>query len=141
LSMRFVVIGRRDTGALARLDSLIFGDTEPVLAEAVFRDCLEGAVRGGCLMALEGKEVAGAVFTDKETTFQGKGARIRSLFVSEKYRGKGVGKELLRRAVAAAGKAGCVSVSLSVEPGNKAAIMLYEKEGFAKTRLWYSKRL
>lgn len=141
MSMRLRLIRKSDARALAALNSRIFGDTAPALAEKVFRECLDEAVPGGCVMALEGDEAAGAVFTRKETTFKGKGAHIRSLFVSEAFRGRGVGKELMRKAVQAAKKAGCVSVSLTVEPGNKGAIALYEREGFRKTRLRYSKSI
>ncbi len=139
--MRFRRIRPEDVRALAKLNSEIFGDTTPAMAASVFRDSLSRAIAGGCLVAVEDGGIAGAVITSREITFQGPGAHIRSLFVAGSRRGEGIGKALLFRAVSAARKAGCRSLSLTVEPGNRGAISLYEKAGFRRTRLRYSKRL
>lgn len=139
--MRLRPIRPEDIRALAELNSSVFKDTRPARAAAVFRDCMKRAVPGACVAAVEGGIIAGAVFVSREATFQGQGAHIRSLFVAERFRGKGVGRALLRRAVAAAKKAGCRTVSLSVEPGNSAAIAMYERAGFERTRLRYTKRI
>lgn len=55
---------------------------------------------------------------------------ITQICVSPQVRGKGVGYELLRRALEAMTRAGCRLASLTVTASNTSAIQLYERVGF-----------
>jgi ribosomal protein S18 acetylase RimI-like enzyme len=55
---------------------------------------------------------------------------VDSLFIDERFRGRGIGGELLRRALAWLDSAGAISKSVSVAHANKEAIALYEHFGF-----------
>lgn len=55
---------------------------------------------------------------------------ITQLCVAPKYRGLGIGKDLLRRAVAVLTEHGASRISLTVTLGNKEAIQLYERCNF-----------
>lgn len=58
-------------------------------------------------------------------------ANVYCVFVSKKYRGMGVGSQLLESALSAIRKnKKALVVDLSVTPGKKAAVRLYEKHGF-----------
>jgi ribosomal protein S18 acetylase RimI-like enzyme len=52
------------------------------------------------------------------------------LAVVPEYRGRGIGKALLRAAIELAGADGVSTLSLSVETGNERARRLYERAGF-----------
>lgn len=53
-----------------------------------------------------------------------------AVFLHQSERGKGIGTELTRAAVASAREAGFTSLWLSVEPTNRAAVRAYERVGF-----------
>jgi len=55
---------------------------------------------------------------------------ILNLAVRSDLRGKGIGKRLVRRAMAMARKRGAKSATLEVRESNRAAISLYETMGF-----------
>ncbi|HVT94700.1 MAG TPA: GNAT family N-acetyltransferase [Bryobacteraceae bacterium] len=55
---------------------------------------------------------------------------VTQICVSPQMRGKGVGYELLRRAIEAMARAGCRMASLTVTASNTGAIQLYEQVGF-----------
>lgn len=98
---------------------------------------------GTIFVALDPAPVAVAVVT---WTFSieraGKVAWLEELYVAPERRSRGVGRALLRRAVAAARKAGCVSIELEVVKGHDRAARLYVREGFAKLpRSRYSRPL
>ncbi len=61
-------------------------------------------------------------------------ATIQSLLVARSSRGRGIGRALLRAALAAMGRRGRRRTSLGVETGNAAAIGLYSSEGFRPAR-------
>lgn len=58
-------------------------------------------------------------------------AWILSLAVRPKYRQQGLGKALMEAGLQGLTAAGASEVFLSVAPGNKGAILLYEKLGFS----------
>ncbi len=58
-------------------------------------------------------------------------AYITNIAVLPAYRGQGIGGKLLRAAAEGAKKRGCAFITLEVRESNKAAIRLYEKNGFS----------
>ena len=84
-----------------------------------------------CLIAETGGEVAGiCVFFGSFSTWYGRpGVYVQDLVVHEKFRGRRVGEQLLRR-VAAVGKArGCVYMRLAVDHENPGAMAFYKRLG------------
>lgn len=61
---------------------------------------------------------------------------ITQVCVSHAARGTGVGYELVRRSLEAMAKHGCRKASLTVTAANTGAILLYERMGFHKTRVF-----
>ncbi|MGI8745647.1 MAG: GNAT family N-acetyltransferase [Bryobacteraceae bacterium] len=59
---------------------------------------------------------------------------ITQVAVTKSVRGKGVGYELLRRALQALAQHGCRKATLTVTAANQEAIAVYDKMGFKKTR-------
>jgi ribosomal-protein-alanine N-acetyltransferase len=57
-------------------------------------------------------------------------AEVLSIAVAKPERGKGIGRALMNAHLARLSAAGVASVFLEVEPGNAAAIALYERLGF-----------
>ena len=84
------------------------------------------------LGAFIGDELAGTVtieFAAKPKTRHK--AHLIGMFVSERLRGRGAGRALVRAALeAAAGRPGVLVVSLTVTEGNSPAVALYESCGF-----------
>jgi ribosomal protein S18 acetylase RimI-like enzyme len=60
-------------------------------------------------------------------------ARLYSIVVSPKARGKGIGAKLLARCEAAAKERGCITLRLEVRADNDAAINLYRSRGYDLT--------
>ena len=59
---------------------------------------------------------------------------ITQICVSPGYRGRGVGREMLRRSLDALARQGCEAATLTVTASNRAAIQLYEAFGFTVLR-------
>lgn len=65
---------------------------------------------------------------------EGKNAHLWGMFVSKKYRGKGIGKQLMQQIVEKAKRVKSVEVvSLDVNPEQTSAVKLYESMGFVKS--------
>ena len=62
-------------------------------------------------------------------------AHITNFAILPQYRRQGLGRQLLRSMVSAARRARAQDITLEVRPSNKAAIALYESEGFAQNGL------
>ena len=62
-------------------------------------------------------------------------AFIHSFYIVEKYRCRGIGKNLLENVIDILKKEGFKSVQLTVDPGNKPAMGLYGRFGFKKKQL------
>lgn len=59
---------------------------------------------------------------------------IGDFYVAEPYRGTGLARDLLDRAVERAAEAGCPEVELNVDADNERALAFYEKVGFEPRR-------
>ncbi|MBO8155437.1 MAG: GNAT family N-acetyltransferase [Bacillaceae bacterium] len=57
---------------------------------------------------------------------------LNDLFVKKDARGRGIGEQLLKKAIDFAKETGAVSVTLETGPENKRAQKLYEKTGFKR---------
>jgi GNAT superfamily N-acetyltransferase len=66
---------------------------------------------------------------------------LEDIFVLEKYRHKGIGKELFLRCVEEAGRMGCGRFEFSVLTWNKNAINFYENLGAKRLDQWYYYRI
>ncbi len=69
-------------------------------------------------------------------SFQGsKRATVESVRVDEKYRGRGLGREMMLWAIERAKQKGCVSMQLTTNSDRVDAHRFYERLGFAGTHL------
>jgi ribosomal protein S18 acetylase RimI-like enzyme len=129
-----------------------------VLAEALYREfdedrparrrlmkLFDGAVAGDSpfklLFAVVGSELCGMVSVAIASTTQGAGCfgYLDDVFVLERYRGQGIGTELMRQALSYARRSGCVRVELGTRRDNIRARRLYERLGFEEVdgvRYW-----
>lgn len=89
--------------------------------------------KGVCFVAEDEGKVIG-YFTASEEEVPSyrliKVAELENLVVSEKYRGLGVGKELMAQFIVWAKEIGAQKISVNVFTGNKKGIAFYEREGF-----------
>jgi len=61
----------------------------------------------------------------------GASVKLDKLYVLPQHQGAGIGRALIERVVAEAGRAGCTSVTLNVNRHNASSIRAYERCGFA----------
>ena len=87
-------------------------------------------------------EKAGEVIGTLQITFTpsisfqgGKRATVESVRVDEKYRGQGIGKELMRWAINRAQEENCFAMQLTSNAERTDAHRFYEKLGFTKSHL------
>ncbi|HEX9962624.1 MAG TPA: GNAT family N-acetyltransferase [Pyrinomonadaceae bacterium] len=87
-------------------------------------------------------EIDGAVVGTLQITFTpsisfqgGKRATIESVRVDEKYRGRGIGKELMKRAIERAKQENCFTVQLTTNADRADAHRFYENLGFKGSHL------
>lgn len=76
----------------------------------------------------EGRPVGSAILTPESTSR----VKLSKLFVSEPYRGTGLGRALLRTAIAEARASGYGEVFLTTRSRYEAAVRLYEAEGWIR---------
>lgn len=76
------------------------------------------------------EEIAGMLTLVHYMVSTGLKCWIEDVVVDERFRGRGIGKELLRHAVEYAGKNGAKSVDLTSRPERLAANKLYRELGF-----------
>ena len=74
-------------------------------------------------------EIAGGVFIDGKDA-EGEGARLRWFIIDPAYQGRGIGNQLMEKAVSFCKQAGFRRVYLTTFAGLNAARHLYEKFGF-----------
>lgn len=133
-------ITKEDLEILAKLNASIFKDTSKKQALGVFTNYLKKGIPDACLLAQENGNIIGAVFAEEKKTFYPNSSHIKSIFVKEKWQGKGIGRQLIEKCLDALEKAGMKNVSLSVDPKNRSAVSMYWKYGFKKFRVLYLKK-
>ena len=90
----------------------------------------------------EGKIIGLLTMWARPTLFHGaKSALIDELIVDKTYRGRGVGKELVKNAFAEAKLRSCVEIEVSTEKTNRKAIEFYRKCGFTEEHILLEKGL
>lgn len=92
---------------------------------------LKKLAKESCVIGLYHKEnMIGMVTLIELYKISGKKGSIEHLIVDKVYRGRGLGKELMRNAIALAKKSGIQTLFLTSEPKRIAANALYKKLGF-----------
>jgi GNAT superfamily N-acetyltransferase len=83
-----------------------------------------------CLLAVEGERIVGfATYFMAYYTWTGKAVYLDDLYVSEAYRGKGIGGNLFDSVIEAAKAAECKKLRWQVSNWNKNAIDFYKSRG------------
>ena len=82
------------------------------------------------LAVYDGNDIIGTVTLIKIHKLSGLKGSIEHLLVSEKYRGKGLGQQLMQSAIDLAKELGMETLFLTCEPEREAANALYQKLGF-----------
>ncbi|MGH7532913.1 MAG: GNAT family N-acetyltransferase [Gemmatimonadales bacterium] len=117
---------------------------ECVATEARLRDTLFGATpEAEVALAFQDDEAAGfALFFHSYSTFLAqRGLYLEDLFVLPEYRGKGIGKALLRHLAKLAVARGCGRFEWAVLDWNESAIKFYESLGAVPMADWIVYRL
>jgi ribosomal-protein-alanine N-acetyltransferase len=92
----------------------------------IFRDCLKMGYHG--YLAWDGEGICG-YYMVSVGVHEG---HLLNLCVDSSMRGKGLGRQMLRHAMALLQREQAETVFLEVRPSNRAAIALYESEGFVE---------
>jgi ribosomal protein S18 acetylase RimI-like enzyme len=118
-----------DLGVLLELEQLFPGDR---IKRSSFRYFLTKAKAEVWIAEDYVAENRGQVLGDAVVLYrQGSGsARLYSVVVSPKARGKGIGAKLLAHCERAAKERGCITLRLEVREDNYAAISLYRSRGY-----------
>lgn len=95
------------------------------------------------LVAEDGDKIIGLLtMWVRSTLFHGaESALIDELIVDKSYRGRGIGKELVKGAFAEAKLRGCIEIEVSTEKNNQKAIEFYKKCGFTEEHILLEKEL
>ncbi|MGL4608284.1 MAG: peptidase C39 family protein [Trueperaceae bacterium] len=123
-----------DMNVLLELEQLFPGDR---LEKSNFKHFLTKAKADIWLIEEKGQVLGDAVVLYRQGFHS---ARLYSIVVSPKARGKGVGAKLLTHGEAAAKERGCITLRLEVREDNDAAINLYRSRGYtliARTNDYY----
>lgn len=102
-------------------------DTERALAESLAQ------MKAGCglwLVAEWGGEIVGSA----RLVSWRRGAEIADLAVLPRFRGRGIGRALVERLLEEARRLGIPAVEIGADSGNRRALSLYERLGFAYRR-------
>lgn len=95
-----------------------------------------------CFIAEEDGQPAGfALFFPIYSTWQGPSIHLEDLFVLPEFRGKGIGKALLKQVAAAAAKKGCARLQWDVLNWNQPAIDFYNSIGAIMMHDWRGMRM
>jgi GNAT superfamily N-acetyltransferase len=96
-----------------------------------------------CLLAeVDGESAGFAIFFHNYSTFLAKpGIYLEDLFVRPRFRGTGIGKQLLKRLAKIAVERKCGRLDWSVLTWNEPAIQFYEKIGAKRMEDWVGYRL
>ncbi|MBU0531992.1 GNAT family N-acetyltransferase [Candidatus Micrarchaeota archaeon] len=134
-------IEENDLKGLAALNVEIFMDTTEAQTLKIFKNAWGRRINGACLVAEESQQILGAIIVKKKVTFLKNAAYVVSFFVKKEWQGKGVGRKLMEKSLAALKENGYRNVSLTADLDNDRAASLYEKYGFRPYRMLYFKEL
>jgi ribosomal protein S18 acetylase RimI-like enzyme len=115
------------------------GETSPITVRTVISYLKNPSCRifvaeeAGTILAMASISIRPSLF------HAGKSCVIEELVVSVEHRGRGIGGDLVSRAVQEAKKAGCAEISVSTEKKNKPAIALYKSRGMKEEYLYLEK--
>ena len=111
---------------------------EVVATEALLREWIFEKGRAEVIFAMaEGREVGFALFFHNFSTFLGRaGLYLEDLFVLPEYRGRGVGKAILRRLAALAVERGCGRLEWWCLDWNTPSIAFYRSLGAEPMSDW-----
>jgi GNAT superfamily N-acetyltransferase len=132
---------------LALIKALAEYEREPQAAVATHADLLRDGFgtekRFHCLIAdWDGESVGFALFFYNYSTWRGHaGIYVEDLFVKPAFRGKGIGKALLKRVAAIAVAEGCPRLEWAVLNWNQLAIDFYNSIGAEPMSEWTTMRL
>jgi GNAT superfamily N-acetyltransferase len=105
--------------------------------DEMVNDCFGNKPAFGCHVAeMEGKIVGMAIYFIKYSTWNGKGLYLDDLVVTEKQRGKGIGKKLFDAYVDEAKKISANQLHWQVLDWNTNAIEFYKKLGATLQAEW-----
>lgn len=139
---------REDAGEILNfIRALAVYEREPDAVEATEQDLLQHGFGENpyyaCLIAEEDGAPAGfALYFFDYSTWLGKpGLYLEDLFVHPRFRGRGIGKALLRRLAAIALEKGCARMKWEVLDWNTPAIEFYTAIGAELQKEWLNVRL
>ncbi len=69
------------------------------------------------------------------TAMGGKAAILEDMVIEPEARGRGLGSQLLKKAISSAQENGCMRITVLTDNGNMASQRLYEKSGFRKSQM------
>lgn len=119
---------RADLLSVFRIEKASFPQPWPYSAFERFLD------QPGFLVAHEGERVVGFVVADGVPNHGRTIGHVKDLAVRPERRGRGIGRGLLERAMAALSTQGAGWVKLEVREGNEPALALYREFGFSPRR-------
>ena len=106
-------------------------DTEPITIQEQEKWFKEHGSKNPIIIAEIDKEIVGFVSLSKYSTRCGYSDTAEiSLYVKEKYRGKGIGKKLIKEIIDIGEKAGIHAIISRIAEGNKISIHLHDIVGF-----------
>ena len=113
--------------------------TEADLCEALFA---ENSVAHALIVEVDGQPVAFALYFYNFSTFAGrKGIYLEDLYVQPEFRGKGIGRSLLKKLAGIAVQEGCARFEWAALDWNQPAIDVYTGIGAVQMEEWTTFRL
>jgi len=109
------------------------GDTATTDLAQLKRDLFDPQPWASALVAEQGCEILGYALLCRQYRAEAgrRGLELHHLYVTEKARGRGLGRALVAAAISAAREAGCGFVTLGTHPNNQRAQAFYAGLGFA----------
>lgn len=128
-------------GVLALIEELAIYEKEPdaveITVEDLKRDGFGEKPAFHCFIAEIAGNIAGiALVYPRYSTWKGVALHLEDLVVSQKYRGKGLGKALLSEVIKYGHALGVKRVNWEVLDWNEPAIKFYELNGASVLRAW-----
>lgn len=90
------------------------------------------AIEGGLMVLYDGERPVGTVWVTKD---EESASEVSMVTVHRDYRGRGLGRAVLRQGIAFSRASGLETVYLAVNAENEAAVRLYLSEGFAREKV------